>query len=152
MAPWQLTRTIEARMGVKTLALTLTYRLVDPVAIGLTLATPHGPATWCVAREVLRDGLSPDRAPVYAGVLAARVQLSTQPGTAGSLLTLRAEGGVRWPLTVATAELAAFLELAERACSLEREAGIVSGELDAQLAFMQVVERPAPRRRRPRKC
>lgn len=140
---WVLKRTIDARLhGVTPLALTLAYRIVDPMAIGITLAASRGPHSWTVHREVMRDGLSADRAPVYAYEPAAKVQLSTQPGTGQSLLVLRAEGGLRWLVTVTTATLAAFLTETYRVCSVEREARIVTEELGAQLAFLQTTDPP----------
>lgn len=135
--PWVLRRVIESRLnGVTPLGLTLGYRLVDPVAIGITLATRYGPTSWCVARDVIRDGLNPDRVPVYAA--AATVQLCTPAIKGDSLMTLRSGNGQSVSLIVSSAELADFLALTYRTCSEEREARIVTKELEAQIGFMHL--------------
>lgn len=133
----RLWRVIGAQLhGVSLVPLTLSYQpTADPVAIGLHIATCNGPADWYVSRDVFRDGLCPDRVPVYAYEAAARVHLSTLPCIGYSLLTLRSAAGARWPLTVPCAGLGAFLALTYQACPPEQEAQVVADQLSAQIGL-----------------
>lgn len=151
-----LWRTIEAQPHgyAEPAELTLTYRLIDPCAIGLKLAMPgEASRSWSAARRLIRDGLDPDRVPRYDGEPAAQVRLSRPPGDARCLLQLKSlETGRSWSLVVATAPLLDFLALTIQACPAQREARIVAKELEVQLGMAALIAPPARRkgRKRPR--
>lgn len=128
--------------GCSLVPLILSYQPADdPIAIGLSFATCNGPASWWVSRDVVRDGLTPDRVPIFAYHDAARVHLSLLPFTGLALLTLRLDSGAGWPsLTVHCAELADFLAVTYQICPPEDEARIVADELATQISFMQMTD------------
>jgi hypothetical protein len=126
--------------GAIRVPLTLTYRVADPAAVGLSFLSTGGPRRWLTARDALRDGLNVDRVTAYANEAAATVCLSTRPGAHHALLILRCPDRVRWPLTVPVAPLGQFLDATYIACSPEREARIVADELAAQCGFLTMTQ------------
>ena len=138
-----LTQALHGRLhGITPIEVRVTYRLADPSAITLSFTRYGRPHAWCVHRELLRAGVHPGSDPLPTEEPAARVQIRTFPEGGRTLLRLGIEGGQRWPLSLPTAAVRAFLERTYTLCSAEREARIVSQALDAHLAVMRVAQRP----------
>lgn len=129
-----ITRVLDARLyGVALAPLTLTYRVADPVAVGVALSSCRRRHTWHVARQALAAGLiCGDGIVDYVEECAGAVLVSRLPGHDHVLMVLRSALG-RWPLTVAAAHLAEFISLTHLLCPRGREQRLIDAELDAHI-------------------
>lgn len=140
MTPPVLRRVVSALLfGAGWVPMTLEYLAADPLAVALTLGTSSHRRTWYVARDLIAAGLGSDQqVGDYTGEWAGDVLLSRLPGAA-VLMGLRSRPD-RLLMIVAAAEFGDFLASTYEACPLQREARLVTKELDMQIGFFQMTD------------
>lgn len=131
-----LRRVVSARLrGAGVVPLTLGYRVADPLVITLGLGGCRcDQRTWHVARRVVTAALLHGYVGDHASQCASRVQVMRPFGFSLALVGLR-DGAKGWLMTVPVVDLAGFAAATYEACPAQREALLLSKELDAHIGL-----------------